>query len=272
MTLFEIEAALSGAGIEEARAEAFILASHFTSRTRASLLASPGDDLESGALDDAVRRRILREPLTYITGTAYFMNEEYEVSPAVLVPRRETETLVEAAARETGDRRANVLDVCTGSGCVAVSLAALAKNAKVLAFDISPEAVCVAERNAARNGVSDRVSFECADMFSWNTKLRFDVITSNPPYVRVDEMASLDPELSFEPRSALTDGGDGLSFVRELCARYSAFLAPDGAMFVEIGSAQGEAALAAARESGLNARIIPDLSGRDRVLEARKHI
>lgn len=270
MTLSGIEAALRGAGIDEARAEALILASHFTHRTRASLLASPRDELESEALANAVARRVRREPLTYITGVAYFMNEEYEVSPAVLVPRRETETLVEAAADAIGDGEARVLDVCTGSGCAAISLAAIAPGATVRAIDVSEDAIAAAKRNAVRNGVADRVSFEVADMFRWTGVGQYDVITANPPYIRADEMPSLAPELSFEPRIALTDGGDGLSFVRELCTRYVSFLSPRGVMLVEIGAAQGEEALTIARGAGLEARILPDLAGRDRVLEGRR--
>ena len=163
-----------------------------------------------------------------------------------------------------------MLDVCTGSGCVAVSLAALAPGVRVRAIDVSPEAIALAKRNAARNGVADRVTFEAADMFAWTTDEKFDVITANPPYVRADEMASLEPELSFEPRIALTDGGDGLSFVRELCARYAAFLAPGGTLLCEIGAAQGEEALAIARGAGLEAAIVRDLSGRERVLCASR--
>ena len=223
----------------------------------------------AATLAEAVARRVRREPLTYVLGFAYFMNEVYEVSPAVLSPRRETETLVEAAAAIAGERACRVLDVCTGSGCVAISLAALAPNASVLAIDVSPEAIDVARRNAARNAVAERVTFEAADMFRWKADGEFDVITANPPYIAADETDALDPELSFEPAIALTDGGDGLSFVRELCGRYSRMLAPGGVMFVEIGSAQGEAALAVAREAGLSARILRDLSGHDRVLEAR---
>ena len=269
MTIASIEAALRSAGIDEARAEALILVSHFTGRARASLLASPDDELEGEALAEAVRRRVKREPLTYITGVAYFMNEEYEVTPAVLVPRRETETLVEAAAKAVGEREAKALDVCTGSGCAAISLAALAPYVRVRAFDISPEAIAVARRNAERNGAADRVTFEVADMFSWTSAERFDVITANPPYIRKDEMSSLDPELSFEPSIALTDGGDGLSFVRELCSRYARFLAPGGVLLCEIGASQGADALAIANAAGLSAAILRDLSGRDRVLEAR---
>lgn len=270
MTLASIEAALRGAGIGEARAEALILASHFTRRSRASLLASPDENFESEALADAVRRRMKREPLPYITGVAYFMNEEYEVSPAVLVPRRETETLVEEAARLVGERDAAVLDVCTGSGCAAISLAAICSDAQILAFDVSPAAVNTAIKNAARNGVFDRVFVFCADMFEWESCSLFDVITANPPYIRADEMDSLDPELSFEPEFALTDGGDGLSFVRELCRRYTRFLVPGGTLLVEIGAYQGAEALGIAREAGLEAELIRDLSGRDRVLKAQR--
>ena len=275
MTLADVEAALAGAGIAEARAEALILAEHYTGKSRASLLADSDGELDAAgrsaaSLAEALERRRRREPLTYITGVAYFMNETYEVSPAVLSPRRETETLVEAATAAVGDRAASVLDVCTGSGCAAISLAALAPNARVLAIDVSPDALAVAKRNARRNAVAERVTFALADMFCWTTDEKFDVITANPPYIRADEMAFLDPELSFEPAIALTDGGDGLSFVRELCRRYSRFLAPGGELLVEIGADQGEAALDIARSAGLDARIERDLSGRDRVLRASR--
>ena len=287
MTLAAIEAALKAAGIAEARTEALILAEHFTGKIRAALLASPDAELDGGAktalspthadarsgvpaasLAEAVERRVLREPLTYITGVAYFMNEEYEVSPACLVPRRETETLVEEAARAVGEKNAAVLDVCSGSGCVAISLAALAPHARVRAIEISEAAIAIAVRNAARNGTSDRVTFECADMFAWTTESKFDVITANPPYIAAGEMRALDPELSFEPSAALTDGGDGLSFLRELCQRYASFLSPGGVLLCEIGSSQGAAALEIARRAGLRAEIVCDLSGRDRVLKS----
>lgn len=266
MTLTEIETALRSAGIAEWRAEALILAGHFTGMSRAHLLACRDAELDGTGLVRALDRRIAREPLTYITGTAYFMNEEYEVSPACLIPRRETECLVEAAAKCISGRRAEVLDVCTGSGCVAISLAALEPEANVLGIDISADALSLAARNAVRNGVADRVSFERSDMFVWSTDRKFDVITANPPYIRADEMSSLDAELAFEPSIALTDGGDGLSFVRELCSRYVGFLADGGALLCEIGSAQGASALAIADACGLDAQILPDYSGLDRIL------
>lgn len=271
MTLAQIGAALRSAGIGEWRAEALILAEHFTGLSRAHLLTCGDAELEDKGLDAAVRRRMQREPLTYITGVAYFMNEEYEVGPECLVPRRETECLVEAAAGMlAGHASPRVFDVCTGSGCVAVSLALLVPDARVLGTDISSGALSIAARNAARNRAADRVRFEPADMFTWSTGEQFDLIVSNPPYIRADEMAALDPELSFEPEIALTDGGDGLSFVRELCSRYADFLRPGGSLLCEIGSAQGKAALGIARDHGLEARILPDYSGLDRILAARR--
>lgn len=266
MTLSDLEAALCSAGIAEYRAEALILAEHFTGISRARLLACRDTSLDSRDLAAALERRLAREPLTYITGVAYFMNEEYEVSPACLIPRRETECLVEAAAQCISGQRAEVLDICTGSGCAAISLAALEPGVNVLGIDISADALSLAERNAARNKVDGRVRFECSDMFVWSTDRCFDVITANPPYIRADEMRSLDAELAFEPEIALTDGGDGLSFVRELCSRYVGFLAPGGALLCEIGSAQGREALGIAASCGLDAQILPDYSGLDRIL------
>ncbi len=270
MTLYQLGAALRSAGIAEWRAEALILAEHFTKMSRAHLIACCDTELSAPGLTDALRRRLEREPLTYITGTAYFMNEEYEVSPACLIPRRETECLVEAAADLISARRAEVLDVCTGSGCVAISLAALKPGARVLGIDICAEALDIATRNAVHNSTADRVRFEQADMFVWSTDARFDVITANPPYIRADEMPSLDAELAFEPAIALTDGADGLSFVRELYSRYVGFLAPGGALLCEIGSAQGASALAIAAACGLDAQILPDYSGLDRILAVRR--
>lgn len=270
MTLAQLESALRSAGIGEWRAEALILAEHFTGMSRARLLACRDTELDSAPLSEALRLRIAREPLTYITGVAYFMNEEYEVSPACLIPRRETECLVEAAADIISGRCAEVLDVCTGSGCAAISLAALEPGVHALGIDISAEALSLAARNAVRNGTADRVRFELSDMFVWNTDRRFDVITANPPYIRADEMRSLDAELSFEPEIALTDGGDGLSFVRELCSRYVGFLADGGVLLCEIGCAQGREALDIAAFHSLDAQILPDYSGLDRILRVTR--
>ena len=270
MTLDSIANSLRDAGIDEALTEAYILAEHYLHIPKYRLAALRGDDLpasaeDEAALDAAIRRRITREPLTYILGTAYFMDEEYEVSPDCLIPRPETELLVLEAAKHCPEN-GRILDVCTGSGCIAVSLLRRRDDLSGDAVEISAPAASLARRNAVRNGVDDRLNVIEADMFSWEIDGEYDVIVSNPPYVTADEMASLDPELSFEPRSALTDGGDGLSFYRELCERYAGHVRKDGVMLCEIGCAEGKAVLGIARENGLCGEIVRDLAGLDRMI------
>lgn len=304
MTVDSIEEALLGAGITEAKAEAYILAEHFLSVPRSRLVLMRDEELSSPELECAVARRIKREPLAYITGRAYFMNEVYRVTPDCLIPRPETELLVleaekalrdfasaaalsaenaafsdfsaglaDSAASAAADgpvRPLRVLDLCTGSGCVAVSLLKRCGNITADALDISAPAAALCAENAASNGVGERIRVICADMFAWTPDDAFPsfaVITANPPYVTAAEMEALDPELYFEPPSALTDGGDGLSFVRELCSRYAGFILPGGALLCEIGCAEGKAALEIARSAGLDGQIIRDLSGLDRILK-----
>lgn len=302
MTVDSIEKALLGAGITEAKAEAYILAEHFLSVPRSRLVLMRDEELSSPELERAVARRIKREPLAYITGRAYFMNEVYRVTPDCLIPRPETELLVleaekalrdfasayrdenaafsdasaglndraASAAADGPDRPLRVLDLCTGSGCVAVSLLKRCDNITADALDISAPAAALCAENAVSNGVGERIRVICADMFAWTPDDAFPsfaVITANPPYVTAAEMETLDPELYFEPSSALTDGGDGLSFVRELCSRYAGFILPGGALLCEIGCAEGKAALEIARGAGLDGQIIRDLSGLDRILK-----
>lgn len=274
MTLDSIEKSLLDAGIAEAKAEAYILAEHFLSIPRSRLVIMRNEELVSSELESAVERRIKREPLAYITERAYFMDEVYRVTPDCLIPRPETELLVleaEAAAKEWAnpDRKLRVLDLCTGSGCVAISLLCRCPHITADALDISAPAVALAVDNAESNGVGDRVNVICADMFAWVPDERYAVITANPPYVTAEEMAELDPELYFEPSSALTDGGDGLSFIRELCTRYTKYLLPGGTLLCEIGCAEGDASLETARAAGLEGELLRDLSGRDRILKIK---
>lgn len=274
MTLDSIEKSLLGAGIAEAKAEAYILAEHFLAIPRSRLVLMRSEELDSPELESAVGRRLRREPLAYILGRAYFMDEVYRVTPDCLIPRLETELLVleaEAAAKafyaSNPAEPIRVLDLCTGSGCVAVSLLRRCAEATVDALDISDGSIALAGENAVSNGVGDRLRTVCADMFAWTPDGRYAVITANPPYVTADEMEELDPELYFEPSSALTDGGDGLSFVRELCARYTKYLLPGGTLLCEIGCAEGGASLGIARAAGYGGEILRDLSGRDRILK-----
>lgn len=264
MTLREIEETLRQSGVPDARFDALQLAASFTGRTSASLLASREEILSGAGLEEAVRRRASREPLQYILGTWDFMGGTYEVSPDCLIPRADTETLVEEALRlaKPGDK---IADLCTGSGCIAVSVAERVR-CTVTAVELFPKTAAIAGRNAARHGVADRVKIVvgdvCRDVFEDGEC--FNMILSNPPYVTAEEMASLEPELSFEPRAALTDGGDGLSILRAIIDMYPAHLAPGGVMLLEHGSGQGAAVRDMAKKQGLSAETIRDTAGRER--------
>lgn len=270
MTLREIEEMLRRSGVPDARFDALQLAASFTGHSTAYLMAARDEELSGIGLEAAVRRRAAREPLQYILGWWAFMGGTYEVSPDCLIPRADTETLVEEALRlvKPGDR---IADLCTGSGCIAVSVAERA-DCTVTAVELFPKTAAVASRNAGRHGVLSRVSVIVGDVrqdvFGKNDT--FDLILSNPPYVTADEMTGLEPELSFEPRAALTDGGDGLSILRSIIEIYPAHLAPGGTMLLEHGSEQGAAVRDMAEKQGLSAETIRDTAGRERCTRIRR--
>jgi release factor glutamine methyltransferase len=270
-----IAAALRGgaawlASITEApRLEAEILLAHVTGLSRTVLLAHPERSLtadERARYEDLLARRRAGVPLPYLTGRVEFFGLEFVVTPAVLIPRPETETLVERAL-EWAPRTA--VDVGTGSGCVAVALAVRLPRARIYATDLSRAALRVAAENARRHGVADRIHFLQADLAS---PLRgpVDILVSNPPYVAEEEWASLPQSVrEHEPRLALDGGPGGLRVVRRLLADAARLLRPGRALLVEIGAGQGADAAALARAAFPRAyiRIHPDLAGRDRVLE-----
>ena len=246
----EAAEALGAAGVEEARREAGSLAGFVTGRDRTFLLTHDDARLsarELARLRAAVERRAAGEPLQYITGRQEFYGLEFEVTPDVLIPRPETELLVETAlGLLRGTPAPLVCDVGTGSGCVAVSLLHERRDARAYALDISQPALRVAARNAARHGVSERFTPLLSDCFDRlrcgpETPPRFDAILSNPPYVAEDELATLQREVrEHEPRQALTPGGDGLSVIRRLVAEAPEFLKPGGRLLFEIGFGQHE--------------------------------
>jgi len=273
MTLDDIEKSLHEAGIDEAKTESYLLAEYYLHIPKSRLVLMRGEEIcgdgnSISALENAIKRRKKREPLTYILGIAYFMDEEYEVSPQCLVPRPETELLV-LEADNCCQKNGQVLDVCTGSGCIAISLSARRSDISCDAVDVSSGAISLAVRNAKRNGVGDRVSFHEADMFSYEPRNKYDLIVSNPPYIAKSEMDSLMPELSFEPQIALTDGGDGLSFYRELIGRYTKYIKENGYLLCEIGYTQSEDVLKIAKDCGFDGEIISDYSGNPRVLKIK---
>ncbi|MGE3510038.1 MAG: peptide chain release factor N(5)-glutamine methyltransferase [Vicinamibacterales bacterium] len=193
--------------------------------------------------DQWIRRRERREPVAYITGEQEFWGLGFEVTPAVLIPRPETEAIVEIALSYVPDPQAavRVADVCTGSGCVAVAFAHERRNAAVVATDVSSAALAVAARNAVRHGVHDRISFERRDLLEKSGDT-FDLIMSNPPYVPAGDLVTLQPEVvAYEPPLALVAGSDGLAIIRRLWPALDQRLAPGGIALVEFGCGQGDA-------------------------------
>jgi release factor glutamine methyltransferase len=261
------------------RLEAEVLLAHILGTSRAVLMAHPERPLTSGQLGRytaLVRHRASNYPLPYLTGRVEFYGLELEVTPEVLIPRPETETLVDLALAR---RPAAIVDVGTGSGCIAVSLAARLPEAVIYAIDISTVAVAVARRNAERNGVADRVRLMVGDVLSPRPG-PVDLIVSNPPYIPAGEYASLPASVrNHEPWLALDGGPDGLAVIRRLLAEAPAVLRgpepaegrPGGGLLIEIGADQGKAASYLARTFFPHAtvRVHRDLAGRNRVLEVR---
>ena len=236
----------------------------------------PLRDAELDAIRELVRRRGRAEPVAYLTGVREFYGRSFAVDPAVLVPRPETETLVETALRHLragsdGAREARVADLGTGSGCIAVSLAAELPGVQIVATDISAAALSVAQGNAARHGVSERVSFVQG---SWGETLEgaFDMVVSNPPYVTTDELAHADRDVrDFEPHVALLGGDDGLDAYRALLASLRGRLHPGGRVVLEVDPRRAEAvrSLIAGEFAGAETDVARDLAGRDRVVDAK---
>lgn len=272
MTLFDIQRRLRAVGIEEAAWEARLLAARYTGLSDARLLLMREEELTAPGLEEAVRRRESREPLQYILGEWSFMGLSFALSPDCLIPRPDTETLVEYALRHL-PKNARVADLCTGSGCIGIALAHYRPDITVTAVDLFPETARMAEKNAHRLGVADRVAVIVGDVTKeiFPAGEIFDAIVSNPPYITIGEMQTLAPELAFEPRAALTDEGNGLSVIRGVLDTASRVLFPGGRLLMEFGAAQGECVTRMAQAySFSDIHILKDAGGHDRVLAARR--
>lgn len=241
---------LSAKGIENARLEAEWLLCAATGLDRVGLYLNfdkPLNKDELASFRALVARRARREPLQHILGTQEFYGLEFEVSPDVLIPRHDTETLVaEALARRPGAR--SVLDIGTGSGCIAVALARHLHAAAVTAIDISPDALAMAHRNAARNGVE--IELLAGSLLEPVARRSFDLIVSNPPYIPTTDIDALEPEVrDFDPRGALDGGADGLGIYRTLIPAAPGHLNPGGWLLVEVGIGQAPAVAEMFRKS-----------------------
>jgi release factor glutamine methyltransferase len=256
---------LGSAGIPSARLDARILLAHALGIAADDVFLQ--DDIDAGQIrrfETNVARRMLREPLAYITGTKEFWSMAFDVGPGVLIPRPETETLIEEALREFPDPEAplRVLDLGTGSGCLLIAFLRNFPNATGLGIDASPSALAYAQRNRVRHQLAHRCRLRRA---AWSEPFeeRFEAILANPPYLTDPECSTCEPEIrDNEPRKALSVAGDGLGALRELGPVFARHLSPSGRGFVEIGAGQAEDAAEILRGHGLEvARIAPDIAG-----------
>ncbi len=270
-------ARLASAGIDNLRLDSEIMLAAACHCSRAALISGLAEinHVAHERYTAMIERRIRREPLAYILGHKEFYSLEFEVTPAVLIPRPETETVVSAALEFIQDRaNAQVCDLGTGSGAIALAIAANAPAAQLTATDISAEALAIARHNAARLELASRVRFRLADCFepldSMGPLGRFDLIVSNPPYIEDDQIGSLAPEIGcYEPRAALAGGHDGLEFYRRIASALADHLKRNGAAIVEIGAVQSAAVTEIMRNAGgTRIKVVRDLAGMPRVVVA----
>lgn len=265
------------AKIDGARLEAQVLLAHALGCTRVQLYTGfdrPLDEAELTRARELIRRRLAGEPLAYLVGNQEFWSLSFFVDASVLIPRHDSETVIQVVLDRAGDRKAprRVLDVCTGSGVLAITLAKELPGATVVATDVSPAAAEMARRNAEHNKVADRVEVRVGDLLApLAAGERFDVVVANPPYIPTATIATLDREVQREPRLALDGGPDGLALMRRLLAALPAHLAPGALVAVEHGFDQAEAVAALFTASGLGApQTARDLARQPRVTWATR--
>lgn len=271
-TLDEAKNMLKKAGVPDADVDAWLLFEDSFEMNRSQYFLKCNEETDEGALSlymERLRRRCNREPLQYITGSACFMGYDFRVTPDVLIPRYDTEVLVEEVLKTVrpGDR---VLDMCTGSGCIIESIALMSAISEGIGADISKAAVAVASDNAKRHDLNNVKIIE-SDLFN-NITGEFDVIVSNPPYIRSDDIPELMREVKdCEPVLALDGSADGLKFYRLITEHSVSFLKEGGSLIYEIGFDQAKDVVQILKENGYtDTKVIKDLAGLDRVVYGRK--
>ena len=280
--LLRAAARLSAGGIDNPRLDAEVLLAHGLNISREQLVM--GGDLAMSpvaaqGIETLLLRRLAREPVAYITGRQEFWSLDFAVTPDVLIPRPDTERLVEVAllctAKFSAGKPLRIVDLCTGSGAVAVSLARELPSAQIYLTDISPAALAVARRNAEAYQVAAQMQFFTGDLFHAlvpRPEAGFDLIVSNPPYVRRAQILTLAPEVSrWEPRAALDGGVDGLDFYRRIAAGAADYLTDQGTLALEIGADMASEVWAICAETGRyrEIEVFQDYAGRDRVILAQ---
>lgn len=264
-----------GLSVADAREEARILLETFGGADRVSLLCDREKLYDTPKLTEAVQKRLTRYPLQYILGSWEFFGCDFKVDERCLIPRPDTELLVETAIRDL-PHGGIFADLCTGSGCIAVAILKHRTDLKAVALELFPDTLSLAVENAAQNGVSDRFIPLCADLLTQGKEQLMPFaplsgIVSNPPYIPRATVDALEPELFFEPRAALEGGEDGLIFYRKILSDYTALLSPDAPILLEIGYDQGDAltALGETYLPHMTSEIISDLGGNPRVAAFR---
>ncbi|MHC5023874.1 MAG: peptide chain release factor N(5)-glutamine methyltransferase [Planctomycetota bacterium] len=267
-------------GIDSPRVVAEMLLAHVLDCDRLRLYMEsdrPASEPELARLRALVRRAVQHEPAQYLVGEAWFFGRAFSVAPATLIPRPSTEVLVEAVLQRNRDRGGGepprIADLCTGTGCIAVSLAAQIPGARIVATDVVPEALDLAGRNAARHGVADRIELRAGSLLEPLGDEPFDVICANPPYVPDEEWEQVEANVrEHEPAGALRAGPDGLQFIRPLIAGAGRHLRPGGRLFIEIPNAARDTvlALASSTDDLERAEVRKDYDGHWRLLAATR--
>lgn len=269
MTYNEAFNILAEAGIDSAAHDAEEIFCHFGGYSKSTFYLMNKVESDSPKVIDAVERRAKREPLQYILGIAYFYREKYKVTPSCLIPRFDTEILVDYAVKNLPDG-AIFADLCTGSGCVAISVLKNTKGTRAIAVDIDAEALAVAKENARDNQVDDKIQFRRMDLMKEALDGEIFAVLSNPPYVTDSAYEELEREIFHEPKHAFVGGTDGGDFYRALTPIYKEKIATEGFIAYEIGYDQAELLRHIAEENSMTCQIIKDLSGNDRVAVLRK--
>ncbi|MCI7322127.1 MAG: peptide chain release factor N(5)-glutamine methyltransferase [Lachnospiraceae bacterium] len=262
------EKLLNGAGIVDAKNDAWLLLAMAGRIDHTFYYMHMDEEMPEDAqheFDALINKRSERVPLQYITGEQEFMGITFHVNSSVLIPRQDTETLVEEALKLVHPGM-KIMDMCTGSGCVLISILKNAHGVEGFGYDISKQAINVAKENAKLNDVA--ADFERSDLFDDVMEEQFDMLVSNPPYIRSEEIATLMPEVTdFEPHEALDGKEDGLYFYRKLIAGCPEFVKPGGYVLFEIGYDQGEDVSSMMKEAGfLEVAVVKDLAHHDRVV------
>ncbi|MDI6601631.1 MAG: peptide chain release factor N(5)-glutamine methyltransferase [Thermoanaerobacteraceae bacterium] len=263
---------LERVGIDTARLDAEVLLAHACRINRAKLLSRMNEEIPLAGLElffKYIKKRETRYPISYITGHKDFMGLDFMVSEGVLIPRPETEILVETVMNILPED-AVVIDLCTGSGVVAVSLAHYLYDATLYAVDISEAACCTAEQNAERIGVKNRVKVFKGDLFEpLPEDLKSDAVVSNPPYIKTKEIDSLMPEILYEPIEALDGGNSGIEFYKRIVDGAACYLKSNGVLAFEIGYDEVDDVVLLMERDYRDIKVIKDMAGMDRVVVGR---